>query len=84
MLIAIIMQIGVLFVSMLVGWIPRVHALPFGMDDALAYAMGVWYSFVHSVWMLQLPWNLFLWYMYIRIGLYGLKLFLGHRLPLNA
>jgi len=70
--------------NLLTSWLPHVILLPYGMDTALSWFMGMWYAILAKIWFMQLPWTLFLWYLTVKAGLYALKIFLGHRLPAHV
>jgi len=83
MIISWLLQILVAFVNMLTLVIPQVSTLPFGMDDALIWITSLFNAFLVVFWPMQIVWTMFLWYLGYRAGLYVLKFFLGHRLPVN-
>jgi len=61
--------------------LPSFTVLPFGMTDALLRATNVWYSFLATVWPLQIVWTCFLWYLTIKGALLFWRAIFGARVP---
>lgn len=58
--------------------------LPFGIDNALSYAVGLWNSFMVTFPYASVAWHMFLLMLVFEALMLVLKFVLGQRLPVNT
>lgn len=58
--------------------------LPFGIDSALSYVVGIWNTFLVTVPYAVVVWHMFLYFVVpFEVGLLVVKLVLGSRAPVH-
>jgi hypothetical protein len=66
-------------ISVILSPLPTVTALPFGIDSAMSYVVGMWNAFLVDFPPLAIVFQCLLWYYGILLFLLVLKLIFGHR-----
>lgn len=81
MIIQAIFNVIMNFFKVILGWLPIVTELPFGMDEIFVDAVGMFKSAMALFPPLQVVFTAFMVYLSFRLALIVLRLFIGHRAP---
>lgn len=81
MIVHFLLKIVALLATALTFFLPDGSRLPFGTDNAVATFFGWIHSLIIYVWPLQVIYVVIGYYLLFKIGLFVLKLIIGHRSP---